>query len=203
VGLAHLEKAASTIPTARLKISWEPFFLNPSTAIPEEGEDLAQHIAKKYGPEMARRFSSPDNPLSAAGRKVGINFNANRKVISTLRCHVAVEYVNQTFSIDKGDALMRVLFKKYFEEGINVNQNNNLLDACAEALGSDFDREKLVEILQDDSRGLNVKEKDRAFKTKMRVSGVPFFIIGKNSFSGAQPVELLLEVLNEALANNN
>jgi len=152
---------------------------------------------------MARRFSSPDNPLSAAGRKVGINFNANRKVIPTLRCHIAMEYINQTFSIDKGDALMRVLFKKYFEEGINVNQKDNLLDACAEALGAEFDREKLNEILQDDSLGSHVKEKDRSFKTKMRVSGVPFFIIGSNSFSGAQPVELLAEVLNEALDNAN
>ena len=34
-----------------------PFFLNRNT--PEEGEDLYEHIAKKYGPEMAQRFNKP------------------------------------------------------------------------------------------------------------------------------------------------
>ena len=93
------------------QVDWQPFFLNTDT--PEEGEDLKEHITKKYGAEMARRFSGPDNPLAVAGQKVGISFNPARRVIPTGRCHVVMEHVNQTRGIEKGNDLMKVLFKMY------------------------------------------------------------------------------------------
>ena len=62
------------------QVDWQPFFLNTDT--PEEGEDLKEHITKKYGAEMARRFSGPDNPLAVAGQKQGY-----RPCTRTLRGH--------------------------------------------------------------------------------------------------------------------
>ena len=118
MGLRNLEKA-SALTTTPITVHWEPFLLNGNT--PDEGEDLEEHISKKYGPAMAARFSSPDNPLTQAGRKVGINFNPARRVISTLRCHVVVDHVNKEFGIDKGNELMKVLFRCYFEEAKDVN----------------------------------------------------------------------------------
>jgi predicted DsbA family dithiol-disulfide isomerase len=106
VGLRNLEKA-SALTTIPVTIQWEPFFLNENT--PEEGEDLFDHISKKYGPAMAARFSNPDNPLSQAGKKVGINFNPSRRLISTVRCHIAVDHVNKEFGIEKGNELATLL----------------------------------------------------------------------------------------------
>ena len=52
----------------------------------------------------------------------------------------------------------------------------------------------------------SVFAKDAEFKHKMRVSGVPFFIIHRNDggragFSGAQPVDILSEQLEDAVTN--
>ena len=65
VGLRNLEKAGQ-LTGIKFKIIWEPFYLNGSS-MPEEGEDIMEHISKKYGPAMAAKFSKPDNPLSLAG----------------------------------------------------------------------------------------------------------------------------------------
>lgn len=184
------------MPGLLLKVQWEPFFLNSST--PEEGEDLFEHITKKYGPDMARRFSGPDNPLTAAGRKVGIAFNPARRLIPTVRCHVVMDHVNANFGIDKGNDLMKILFRKYFEEALNVNDRTHLVDACVELFGSDS-RSWVTPLLEDKARADEIRAKDRNVKTALRVSGVPFFIIGANQFSGAQPPEMLAEVLQEAI----
>lgn len=210
------------------QVDWQPFFLNTDT--PEEGEDLKEHITKKYGAEMARRFSGPDNPLAVAGQKVGISFNPARRVIPTGRCHVVMEHVNQTRGIEKGNDLMKVLFKmyahsgtfpasriiialialvrlrngrmlgsRYFEEGLDVSRIPQLLVACTTVFG-EASRAEFAALLQDDTKlAEQVREKDRAAKSRLRVSGVPFFIIGTATFSGAQPPEMLAEVLQEAL----
>jgi predicted DsbA family dithiol-disulfide isomerase len=59
-------------------VAWKPFYLNPNIA--PEGEDLREHLTSKYGEAMVKRFDAPNNPLSNAGRAVGINFNQKRRV---------------------------------------------------------------------------------------------------------------------------
>jgi len=198
VGLRNLEKA-SALTTIPVTIQWEPFFLNENT--PEEGEDLFDHISKKYGPAMAARFSNPDNPLSQAGKKVGINFNPSRRLIATVRCHIAVDHVNKEFGIEKGNELMKVLFRCYFEEAKNVNNKEILLDCIAEVLGGDASRASFAQLIDDEALANEVRAKDRLVKTRMRVSGVPYFVIGANSFSGAQPSEIIAEALEDAKTN--
>lgn len=160
------------------------------------------HIGKKYGPEMVRRFSAEGNPLDVAGQKVGIRFNSNRKIIPTMRCHVVMEHVNSSYGIVKGNELMQVLFRRYFEEAQNVNQPNILLEACIEVFG-EAHREEFQEMMANEAKlASQVATKDRLAKTQYRVNGVPFFRIGKNSFSGAQPSELIAEVLEEAASDS-
>jgi len=203
VGIKHLRIASanSNIP---LSIQWEPYFLNTNT--PEEGEDLMEHLSRKYGKDVVARFGKPGNPLDTAGAKVGITFNPARRVIPTARCHVLMEYVNKTHSSDKGVALMDVLFTKYFEQALNVNEREILLQS---ALECDIGPEADVRAALDNQELLSaVVAKDRAAKTQLRVSGVPYFIIENQNagerpcaFSGAQPPEVIQEALEEALSS--
>lgn len=168
------------------------------SGIPEEGEDLAEHISKKYGPQMAARFSQPDNPLSAAGAKVGIAFNPQRKVIPTMRGHSLMEWANKR-SVQDGHRLMEALFKAYFEGAQNVNQRDVLLGVGRGVFGEEFVPE--MEAAMDSRANQDeVVRKDRDAKTRMRVSGVPYFVIGEQAFSGAQPPEFLAEVLEDQKA---
>ena len=114
-------------------VDWQPFFLNHNT--PAEGEDLMEHLVKKYGQAAVARFSSPDNPLDKAASKVGISFNKQRRVIRTADSHRLVEWCKAT-APQRQDGLIEALFKAYFEDGKDLSQRAELV-ACADASGLD------------------------------------------------------------------
>jgi predicted DsbA family dithiol-disulfide isomerase len=101
----------------------------------------------------------------------------------------------------KANALMEVMYLEYFEKGVNIN-NVDVLTALAERVGLDKVEAKAA-IENQDLQAL-VRQKDQAYKTEMRVSGVPFFIIEPNNgnrpiaFSGAQPPDIIAEQLEKA-----
>lgn len=171
-----------------LSITWEPFFLNKDTQ--PEGVPLMEYLQRKYGPTAVARFSSPNNPLDAAGKKVGIVFNPNRRVVPTLDAHKIVEWVKATSPL--GNTFMELLFQKYFVQGLNIAQRDTLL-SCVQEIGLNV--EEAERILNSAEYTSSVLEKDRR-NNRMGIHGVPFFIMGKQSFSGAQPPVVLEEMLN-------
>lgn len=179
-----------------------PFFLNPG-ATPEEGEDLKEHIIKKYGPEAAAGFGAPDSHLNQAGRKVGINFDSSRKVIPTLRCHSLMEYTKEKFGNDKGNLLMDAMFVRYFERAEMVHKVTTLKEIYTE-IGLTWSDEIDAALEKDSDYSKRVVAGDKMAKSQLRVSGVPFFIIERNdgskpiAFSGAQPAEVIGDALEEA-----
>ena len=53
--------------------------------MPEEGEDIKEHLIRKYGPSAAQRFNDPNSQLRKMGRDVGIEFTNDRKAVNTKR----------------------------------------------------------------------------------------------------------------------
>ena len=82
VGLKHLQ-AASQQSGVDVNLEWLPFLLNPN--MPEEGEDIKEHLIRKYGPSAAQRFNDPNSQLRKMGRDVGIEFTNDRKAVNTKR----------------------------------------------------------------------------------------------------------------------
>ena len=160
------------------------------------------HLTAKYGPAAVARFSSPDNPLDRAASKVGITFNKQRRVIRTADSHRLVEWTKATHP-EREDALMETMFKAYFEDAKDLSKRSELV-ACAEASGLPAaDAEAL---LASDEYVQQVNTKARGW-SRQGVSGVPFFVIYPASgdgqpvgFSGAQPSEMIAEVLKEQAA---
>jgi len=179
-------------------VTWKPFFLSLNT--PLEGEDLMEHLEIKYGKQAVARFTSPGNPLDVAGEKVGIRFNKTRRFVNTLNGHRLVEWCNSV-APDKADILMETLFRLYFEEGIDVSKQEELV-AIAQQVG--LDANVAQSVLNSDKYKHEVIELDLVSKSRYRVSGVPFFVIESNSggrpttFSGAQPPDIITEILAEA-----
>jgi predicted DsbA family dithiol-disulfide isomerase len=192
-----LQKASETSGIA-YKLEWEPFLLN--TNLPPEGEDIKVHIGKKYGPGMAAQMDNPDNSVAKAGRAVGIQFTNQRNMYPTVQAHALMEHVKKIDNA-KANALMEILYSEYFEKGENIN-HVDVLTALAERVGLDKVEAKTA-IENQDLQAL-VRKKDHTYKTQMRVSGVPFFIIEPNNgdrpiaFSGAQPPEIIAEQLQTA-----
>ena len=185
-----------------MQLTWEPFFLNPN--MDEAGEDIMDHLRNKYGDAAVARYGGDDNPLSNAGRACTppINFKNDRFIYPTHKAHAVMEYLKSIDAREDSNKLMRVLFRKYFEEGKNINSKEVIKAAIDEIELKE--PEKALEAADNKELIALVSTKDAEFKHKLRVSGVPFFIMHRNDggratgFSGAQPADLLGEQLEEA-----
>ena len=176
---------------------WQPFFLNHNT--PSEGEDMYEHLADKYGEQKARIFTSPNNPLDKAGAKCGVTFNAARRIIRTADSHRLVEWCKEV-APSKEDALMEKLFEAYFTHAKDLSKHSELA-ACAAACG--LDSSAATTMLAGELFEQVVQQKAKGW-SRQGVSGVPYFVINTASgkgkavaFSGAQPSELIAQVLSE------
>lgn len=169
--------------------------------MPEDGEPIIEHLSKKYGPAAAQRFNDPNSSLRVMGRKVGIEFNYDRKAVNTKRAHALVEYLKNEKGNDVANTFMEDLYKIYFEDGQDINDETVLVTAVS---SHGVDAEQARRVMAPDHLQ-EIEEKDRHSKHKYGVTGVPFFMVYPNdgqsrpvAFSGAYPVEVIAEQLEEA-----
>jgi len=202
VGLRHLE-AASKSSGIPVNLEWMPFLLNPN--MPEEGESIQEHISKKYGPSAAVSMSDPSSHLKQMGRAVGIEFNDNRKMVNTKRAHALVEQLKNKGENDQANQFMEDLYKSYFVDGQDVNDEQWLMKAVAKY---GVDENECAFALSDHNLAA-IGKMDRDTKNKYGVNGVPFYMIypkkeGEKpiAFSGAYPPEIIAEHLEEASSSN-
>ena len=113
-----------------------------------------------------------------------------------------MEYTKKEKSNDAANEIMEEMFHRYFEKGDNINSE----DVLAEIAGKvGIDEASAKNAVKDDKYLYEADEKDNLYRQQMRISGVPFFIIERKDgqrpigFSGAQPVEVMAEQLEEAI----
>lgn len=171
-------------------IHWHPFELNP--AMPPEGENLRDHIMRKYGSTREQSQQARDR-LAEVGRDLGFTFafNDQSRIVNTFRAHQlldrAAETGNQT-------ALKLTLFEAYFTHGRDVSQTEVLVDV-AERAG--LDPSEAREIVETDAR-LGVVRQKQKFWTDQGISGVPGMVFdGKYLVTGAQGVDNYARFLQE------
>ena len=184
-------------------LSWEPYFLNKN--LPDEGESIQTHLLKKYGPSAIARYGGEDNPLTQAGKvcKPPIHFKTDRFIYPTVNCHMVMEHLKGQGKNSEANKVMDILFRRYFEEGAAINTKEVLAEVMVEAADV-ASSDTIDSIMANEALQQLVAMKDHEFKSKLRVSGVPFFIFHRNdggraqAFSGAQPVDIIAEQLEEA-----
>lgn len=184
-----------------VRVEWLPFFLNKEGSIPVQGEDLRDHIIKKYG--RAGNIDKMFEQMRRTGLEAGINFNSGRKIMPTMNCHRLMTWTNEKYGIREGDLLMEEMFKLYFEGGQNVNEKNILLQ-CVDKVGA-IDRKEAEQIIEDSQKYRDeVISLDYNAKRNLGVSGVPYFILERPArldsikFSGAQ-VDLLMLIITNCI----
>lgn len=181
-----------------MNLEWLPFLLNPNMS--DEGENIVDHLTKKYGPSATASFSDPNSRLKVMGRNVGIEFNNNRLMVNTKRAHALVEHLKTKEGNDSANSLMVDLYKAYFEEAKDINNESILLEFAKKY---EID-ETEAKFAMGDHNLVTIAKLDRETKAKYGVSGVPFFMVQPNkggrpvAFSGAYPPEVIAEQLEEA-----
>lgn len=177
------------------EVRWHPFQLNPH--LPDSGVPRKQYLEEKFGgPQRAKEIYAR---VSAAGERAGIAFDFDRIEVqpNTVNPHRLLHYAQAQ---GKQDAMAEALFQGYFLHAANLTQDKTLADLAARA---GLDRELVADYLAGDEDRELVEEQDRRARST-GVEGVPFFIFGQHyALSGAQPPEVILEVLEKLHAEKS
>jgi predicted DsbA family dithiol-disulfide isomerase len=192
VGRRRLERAVDLLAGRhQLDVTWKPFQLNPW--MPAEGMDRAAYRAQKFG--SVERASAGDTRLTEVGRTEGIEFAFDRivRTPNTFDAHRLIWLAHkQGRQIEMVDAL----FRAYFQDGKNVGDHAVLTELAAEA-GLDGDE---VRRFLDSQDGTFEVDEEESVGRSLGIDGVPFFLFeGKYGVSGAQPAEVLIDVIDQVV----
>ena len=189
VGYKQLEQAAEKAH-AELDVHWHPFELNPD--MPPEGENLREHIARKYGATPADGDRNRAR-LTELGEALGFPFRYGEasRIVNTFKAHQLLHWAE---TLGRGAALKMSLFDAYFTRQEDIN-DEAVLVAAAERTGLDGGEAKAV--LADNRFAAIVRQRER-FWTERGVQGVPAMIFEEKFItSGAQGVENFTAILEE------
>jgi predicted DsbA family dithiol-disulfide isomerase len=194
IGLKALEAAlARAGDVATAQIHFQPFELNPD--MPPEGQNVAEHIAQKYGADPERSRGTRDLiRTTAAEFGFAINSSANSRIWNTFDAHRLLYWAALA---GRQPALKLALFEAYFTQGQNPG-NPDVLAAAAVAAG--LDAAAACEVLASDRYGDEVR-RDAAFWRAQGIAAVPAIVIDqKYLITGAQPAEAFEKAIRRIAA---
>ena len=189
LGEKRLE-AALADEAGPVAVRWRPYQLDP--AIPEEGLDRAEYMAKKFG--ASGRLQSVHDNLTRLGAEVGVPFAFDKikRSPNTLDAHRLIRWAA---SAGVQEQVADRLFKAYFVEGRDIGDRGVLVEIASEC-GLDG---KLVERLLAEGADVDLVRQEIGQAQAMGVSGVPFFIFGgRFGVPGAQEPSVLRQAIAEA-----
>lgn len=197
IGKANLEQALSQFDHAdQVVVRWHSFELDPNAPAVRQG-DYAAMIAKKYGmePEQAR---TQVEAMTARGAEVGVSFRFDRvQPGNTFDAHRLIQ-----FGALRGlqSEVKSRLLRGYLHDGEAIG-----LPEVVHRLGVEagLDPDEVTAVLESDAFAEEVRA-DEVLAAQLQVTGVPFFVIDRRlAVAGAQPPEVLLEVLDRAWAERS
>ena len=116
VGYRQLAEALKQTHTDH-EIHWHPFELNPD--MPEEGQNLREHIMEKYGSSQQESDASRVR-ITEAGAEVGFEFNFtdDTRMHNTFKAHQLLHW-----AADYGlkHELKQALFAAHFTDNRNIS----------------------------------------------------------------------------------
>ena len=175
----HQLTAASQETGVGIDVHWHPFELNPMMA--EDGEDLREHLAAKYGTTREESIKAREK-LTAMGAALGFTFNYadDMRMWNTFRAHQLIDWAAAN---GKQHEAKLALFHAFFTRRENVS-DPEVLASLAEEIG--LDRSDARAMLERGDMGETVRGKQR-FWTERGIHGVPAMIFDRQYLaSGAQ-----------------
>jgi predicted DsbA family dithiol-disulfide isomerase len=197
IGKRRLETALERFPHRdQVEVVWRSFQLDPS--VPEgETHPTLPALAAKYGRDVEEmRATMAQVEQVAAGE--GLEYHLADAVSgNTLLAH---EVLHLAAEHGLRNQLKERLLHAYFEEGRPVFDVDSLVPLAVEV---GLDQAEVREALAD-RRFLAAVREDGATAQALGATGVPFFVVDrKYGAAGAQPAELLLQILERAWAEAN
>jgi predicted DsbA family dithiol-disulfide isomerase len=199
IGLKSLQAALARLGDAvAAEVYFQPFELNPQ--MPPEGQDLAEHIAEKYG-SSAEQIARSQEMIRARGAELGFPFDMRKRgrIYNTFDAHRLLHWAGSEGG-DRQKALKEALFTAYFTAGRNPGDHEVLVD-LAERVGLDGDRAR--RILSSDEYAEEVRAREQLYQQN-GIHAVPAVILNqKYLIQGGQPVEAFERALQQVAADQS
>jgi predicted DsbA family dithiol-disulfide isomerase len=193
IGKRHLNLALERWDGEPVEVHYHTFFLNPD--IPPEGFDFRAYMRAKGGGQVPLEgwFDAPRR----MGAAVGLTFNFERieRAPNSLLSHRLIALTPP----DQQIAMIDALYAAYFEHGRDIGELDTLIEIARE-VGLDAD-DMRARLLTDEAASDVLA--DAQAGARIGVTGVPFFVLNQRyAFSGAQPPEVILDVLRQVAAQS-
>lgn len=150
---------------------------------PQEGQSLQRLFAGRDVAQMQER-------MAAIMRAEGLEYGDRRM---TYNSHRAQQLASWAIAQDGGEAIHQALFVAYFVEDVNLADIDRLVDIAA---GIGLDPERAREVLRS-RRFRQVVSADWERSRQLGVTGVPTYRVGDREAAGAQPLEVLVDLVRE------
>jgi predicted DsbA family dithiol-disulfide isomerase len=193
IGLRSLMKALDVVGDAvTADIHVQPFELNPD--MPPEGENTAEHVARKYGSTRERSETVRD-VIRETGAALGFTFNygPEGRIWNTFDAHRLLHWAGLE---GKQLALKEALFKLNFTDQRSISDHAALLDAVGEA---GLNVEGARQILASDEFAADVRRLEALWRSN-GVHAVPSVIFNQRwLIQGGQPPEVFERAIRDII----
>jgi predicted DsbA family dithiol-disulfide isomerase len=194
IGYQQLQKALAEMPGQfAVNLNWQPFELNPS--MPEEGQDLREHIAEKYGTSPQQSQAARER-LTSLGQSLGFSFDYfdGMRMVNTFRAHQLLHWARAE---GLQTELKLALFEAFFSRREDVNDIATLVQ-IADRVG--LPQQGAREVLESGRHAAEVRSEQEQWRER-EVYAVPaFFFNDKYMIPGAQEAQTFVRVLGKIRA---
>ncbi|SFH61939.1 Predicted dithiol-disulfide isomerase, DsbA family [Collimonas sp. OK307] len=197
IGHHHLRQAIRGLDTKIApQIRYVPYELNPS--MPAEGMNRRTYRSAKFGSWV--RSMQMDAEVAIAGQRAGVIFNYDRveMIPNTRLAHRLMYFAQLQGESEKAGVLFESIFATYFSEGSDIG-NLDVLIELAETAGFDG---KMTRSFLASEQGNNEVAQAELTAQERGVRSVPNISIGDYRVAGAQPVDVLADLLDETAAGS-
>lgn len=194
VGLKSLEQALDKLQdTVQADIHFQPFELNAN--MPSEGEDIGEHIARKYGSTLEQMAQSRE-AIRARGEQLGFTFAMDKRgrIYNTFDAHRLLHWAALE---GRQKELKMALFDAYFTQGQDPSSHEVLLKVAGKV---GLDTVKAADVLASNAYADEVRAQEQ-FYQQNGINSVPAVIINeRHLISGGQPPEVFEQALRQIIA---
>ena len=197
VGKRRFEEALAAFPHRdEVEVVYRSFELDPRA--PEQGtESVVEALGRKYGggPAAGRRMVDQMTQVAA---EVGLSFDfADATHTRTVDAHRLLHLALADGGAELQHRLKEALLAAYFTQARSMG-DHRVLREVARSVG--LDAARVDHVLGTDAFSDEVRH-DLEQARELGISGVPFYVLdGRFGISGAQPVEVFAQALDQAWA---
>jgi len=190
IGLQSLLAALQNLGNVAEELHFQPFELNPDIA--PQGEDIAAHIAHKYG-SSPQQFAQSQEMIRERGAQLGFRFDMHKRtrIYNTFDAHRLLHWAGIE---GRQLELKQALFAAYFGEGADVS-DHAVLAQIAGQVG--LEPKDTQQVLESDRFAADVRAREQFYRSQ-GINAVPAVIINdRHLIEGGQPVPVFEKVLRQ------